>query len=412
MSSNSTPQSDSISEPDPGCNHQPGSDFGISPKAGRNLKLLMAATFMVGLSMAMNMALYNNFLKVMLNGEPLKLGQVESFREVPGFLSAFLNGAMAFLPEPISAGICLILMGAGFAGYYWASGIGSLMLWSFISSVGLHQWMPLSGSLGLTLAPAHRRGEILGKITSIGAIGTVLGYFLIAVLAKIMGSGMESFYKYMYFVAGLMAFLGALLIFRVKEGKKTKPRSRLIFKKKYGLFYLLNFLQGCRKQVFVTFATFALVLNYSTGPGAMAVLLFINYLVAFALSPIFGKWIDKFGERKVLSANYLLLVLVFLGYALIHEKYTLYFLYCVDNVMFIFSMALNTYLGKIAPKEDLTGTLAMGITINHIAAVSVPLIGFYAWRAYGYEVCFLFGAVVVFLQFVAAQWVKDIPVKT
>jgi len=412
MPDNSPNSNEPVTELNQGYNLQPGSPSSISPKAWHNLKLLMAATFMVGLASAMNSALYNNFLKVILNGEPIKLGQVESFREVPGFLSAFLNGAMAFLPEPVSAGICLILMGAGFAGYYWATGLGSLMLWSFLSSVGLHQWMPLSGSLGMTLSPVERRGEILGKITSVGAVGTVIGFLLIAVLARVMGAGMQAFYRYMYFAAGLIAIMGGFLIFKVKESKKTKTRSRLIFKKKYGLFYLLNLLQGCRKQAFVTFATFALVLNYSTGPGTMAILLFVNYLVAFAVSPTFGRWIDKYGERKMLSLNYLILIFVYLGYGIIHERNTLFVLYCMDNVLFIFSMGLNTYVAKFAPKEELTGTLAMGITINHIAAVSVPLIGFYAWRAFGYEVCFYFGAFIVFLQFVAAQWVKDIPAST
>lgn len=375
-------------------------------KIRHSLTLMLIGTFLVSLSTAMNGALYNNFLKVMLSGNYMKMGQVEAVRETPGILSAFLSGVGSFLPEPVLGAISLVVMGLGFAGYYWATSFTSIMGWSFFNSLGMHLWMPLSGALGMGLAPENQKGTVLGRIASIGAVGTLTGYLVVAGLSRLMPEGVQSFYRYLYFIAGFIAIIAAIVIFSIKVRPPLKPKPKFIFKKKYGLYYLLQILEGCRKQVFITFATFTLVLNYNAGPGTMAVLLFINYLVAFGVSPLFGKWIDRFGEKKVLTWNYLLLIIVFILYSVIHVREVLYVLFCMDNILFTFSIALTTYVGKIAPQEELTGTLAMGVSVNHVAAVIVPLVGFAAWKLFGYEVCFMAGALVVIGQLILVQKMK------
>jgi len=119
-------------------------------------------------------------------------------------------------------------------------------------------------------------------------------------------------------------------------------------------------------------------------------------------APIAGLWIDRIGERKLLCANYLVLSVLFLGYAFTPWVGVLYALYFVDNVLFVFSMALTTYLKRIAPPEDVTPSLAMATTINHVAAVIVPLAGGYLWQAFGYRIPFLVGSGMVLLSLAAA----------
>ena len=379
----------------------------------RNIRFLMITSFAISLATAMNGALYNNFLKVMLSGDYIKIGQVEAVRETPGILSAFINGMLIHLPEPILAGVSLFVLAVGFAGYYWTTNIGMLMGMSFLSSIGLHLWMPLSNSMGMHLAPEGRKGEVLGKIAGVAGIGTLMGYLTIAVMGHFMAAQMKDFYRYMYFVAGFITLIGAMFIWRIYYPPTDKIKPRLVWKKKYYLYYFLQLLEGCRKQVFITFATFTLVLTYQTGPQVLAVLLFINYIFATIAAPIFGKWIDKYGEKKILTVNYSILILIYIGYALIHQWVVLAFLFCVDNIIFTLSMALTTYLGKIADKEDMTGTLAMGVSVNHISAVIVPIVGFMIWKNYGYEICFVGGAIVVLIQLIAAQRIKiDAPTTT
>ena len=369
----------------------------------RNIVLLMAATFAVSMAMAMNGALYNNFLKVLLNGDYMKMGAVKSIRETPGIMSAFINGLASALPETVFAALSLVVMAIGMAGYYWTSTAGMLMIMSFIWSIGFHLWGPLSGSLGISLTSSENRGEIFGKIASIGAIGTFAGYLVIALLARLLRADMQLLYRWMYLAAGLIILFAGAAVWKLKVNKPAMLKPRFIFRKHYTLYYILQFLEGCRKQVFVTFATFTLVLNYRTGPETMAILLFVNYFFAFLVSPIFGRWIDHFGEKKVLTWNYFILILVYLCYATLHNQYVLYTLFCADNILFTFSLALTTYIGKIAPKEEVTGTLAMGVSMNHIAAVIVPIVGFIIWKKLGYEICFVAGSLVVLMQLIAVQ---------
>jgi MFS family permease len=119
-----------------------------------------------------------------------------------------------------------------------------------------------------------------------------------------------------------------------------------------------------------------------------------------------GWVIDRSGERKVLTVNYACLVFLFAGYALVHNLWLLVILYCVDNAFFGFSMAINTYLKKIVLPHELSPSLVMGTTVNHIAAEAVPLVGGMLWARYGYQVTFLAGAATCILSVASALAVR------
>ena len=180
----------------------------------------------------------------------------------------------------------------------------------------------------------------------------------------------------------------------------------MVFNSRYGLYYILTLLEGCRKQVFMTFAIFLLVRNYHTPLPVVAGLMIINNIVNFGTSEWIGRMIDRFGERRVLMVCYSAAIPVFIGYASIGVPLLLYGLYCLDNLFYIGSMGSTTYLQKVAEPQDLHPTLAMGVSFNHAAAVAVPLVGGLLWSRYGYGVAFYGGAVVVALSVIAVFWMK------
>lgn len=187
-------------------------------------------------------------------------------------------------------------------------------------------------------------------------------------------------------------------------GHKEKPR--LVLKRRYSLYYLLTFLEGCRKQVFMTFAIYALVRNYGTPLQVVAILMIINNILNFILAPRVGRLIDRIGERKVITFCYAALIPVFVGYALIKVPGVLYVLYCMDSLFFLGSIGLSTYLHKIADPADLMPSLAMGVSMNHAAAVAVPVIGGFMWLKYDYPTTFLGGAVIVAISVLAATRIR------
>jgi len=71
-------------------------------------------------------------------------------------------------------------------------------------------------------------------------------------------------------------------------------------------------------------------------------------------------------------------------------------IFVIDRAMMGFAIALESYMQKIAlyPTE-ITGNIALGQTINHIAAVIVPVAGGVMWEAMGSRYTFIGGMVIV-----------------
>ena len=68
----------------------------------------------------------------------------------------------------------------------------------------------------------------------------------------------------------------------------------------------------------------------------------------------------------------------------------------------------TTYLRKICRPEDLAPSLAMGVSLAHLTAIVVPIIGATLWARLGYQFPFLFGTVFIFISLWLTQKI-DIP---
>jgi MFS family permease len=205
----------------------------------------------------------------------------------------------------------------------------------------------------------------------------------------------------LYVVAGGATVLAAMCCLGIPRNIKT-PGPRLVFKRKYALYYLLSFLEGWRKQIAICFAGFLLVREHGTPLEMLLALWMIVQAVGYYASPPVGRLIDRVGERKVLVFYYASLTLFFLGYAFIPNVWALYAVFVVDNAFFVLGMSLTTYVGRMAPKSELTPTLSMGVAMNHVAAVAMPLVGGIIWKTWGYQYAFLVGAVAAALSIFAA----------
>lgn len=363
--------------------------FAITKRGTRDLRLLAFTIFCVSFGFGAYFSTFNNFAVQALHIRPEQLGVLEALRELPGFLM-FLTAALTMrVAEPILASISLLLLALGIGAYYTVDDLTSLLMFSLVWSVGLHAWMPLSPSMVLNLSNESNRGRRLGQMGAVGAVGTICGMALVFLGGPLIG------FKNIFLVAGGISAAGAVSVSMISRNIGHAEKPRFVLKRRYSLYYALVFLEGCRKQVFITFAIFALVRNYGTPLRVVAALMIINNVTNVLLAPRVGRLIDRIGERKVLAFCYAALIPVFIGYALVKHPPVLYALYCLDNLFFLGSIGLNTYLHRICLPEDLMPSLAMGISVNHAAAVAVPVIGGFLWAKLGYQTTFFGGAVVV-----------------
>ena len=363
----------------------------------KNFALLAAAVFATGVFFGIQLTLFNNFIVTRLEIEPHHLGYVEALREVPGFLNVLFIALMMRMAVPMLAGISLIVMGLGIIAYAQVFSVFSLALISFIWSLGFHCWLPLEQTMALQFSPDEQKGKWLGVLRSVMGVAWLISIGFCIFSFSSFG------YGGLFVVAGLVTAAGGMAIFFSDTPRSSEPEQRFVFKRRYALFYWLQLLQGFRRQMFITFAIFALVKVHGMPVKTTMILVFINQLLITLTGPLMGRLVDRFGERLMLSSSYTGLIFVFLGYAFVTHRPTLYSLYCVDNLLFVGGIALTTYLNRIAPPEDLKLTFSMGVTMNHVSAVIAPLVGGLAWYFFGYQVIFIAGAILAFISLIVSQ---------
>ncbi len=358
----------------------------------RSLLFLGLAVAGASFAMAIQMGLNTNFLVEEIGVNAEQQGRLEACRETCGITAFLVLAALAGFAEPLVGAAMLVLLALGLAAYSLVHEFTWVIVLSLVWSQGLHVWMPLPNSMTLALAEPGRAGHRLGQIAAAGSAGFGLGLAASFILS-LVGVGMRP----MYIVAGGAAVCGAAACLGIYRKVKT-PGPRLVFKRKYGLYYLLSFLEGWRKQIFLCFAPFLLVKVYETDLRHMLVLWGIIQVIGYFASPRVGRLIDRVGERRVLLTYYASLIAVFIGYAFIPNKYVLYGLFVADSVLFMAAMALTTYVNRIAPKTEHTQTLSMGIAMNHVGAVSMPFVGGLLWTYFGQQWTFMIGALAVILS--------------
>ena len=148
-----------------------------------------------------------------------------------------------------------------------------------------------------------------------------------------------------------------------------------------------------------------LVQKFGYSVQAVTFLFVLNNAINYFLSPTIGRAIIRFGERRVLTLEYASLIVVFLSYAFTDSKWVAGGLYILDHIFFNFGMAINTFFQKVGDPGDVAPTMAMGFTINHIAAVFLPAIGGYFWII-DYRIPFIAGAVMALISLTAVQRIR------
>ena len=365
----------------------------------RDFKLLALSSGLLSVGFAVYMTTFNNFIVEEIGIQPRQFGVLESIREIPGLLTVALIAVSIRLPAARLAGSLLILMGIGIGAYFGVHTVGSLILASLVWSVGFHGWLPQRETLALTLSDAHK-GRRLGQLRSIDEFG-----FLLAMALTFGFIGFVGF-RWIFLAAGMAVILGGFAIFPVRVPAAITSEDRFVFRHEYLTYYLLTFFQGCRRQIFVIFAVFSMVFVHGVTTEQIIVLMFVNTLLAVLAAPLVGGLIDRLGERKILSVAYSMLILIFWGYSFIQNKWVLYALYCVDRLLFLASVSLSTYLNRIARTADLRPTISLGVTLNHVAAVTLPLVGGFLWDRFGYALIFQIGSVVAAIVLIIAQFIE------
>jgi len=368
----------------------------------RDWGLLFGLTFLFSFGFSVYGGVFQNYLRDVMHASPLNLGGLESTREIPGLLAALMAGTLVALAESRIAGLGLAITAVGIGVTGLMPDYAALVAITVFWSIGFHLYASVSPALTLTLAKGKEGGRHLGRMSGIGGVATLLALGLAWILSHFAP---KLSYESYFILAGLCILGAAVLCSMLSGHADVEPRARIVLRKEYGLFYLLTFLEGCRRQIFAIFASFALILVYKVPLSNMLALQLINAVLISVTAPAIGRLIDKTGERGPLTFYSIGLIVVFLGYATFHSVGALYGLFLIDNILFSFGVGFTTYLNRIVREGEMTPCLAMGVTMNHIASVSVPIGGAWLWQHYGnYQLPFWVGVSIAAVSLVATRW--------
>lgn len=322
-------------------------------------------------------ALLNNFAIEGASFTGKEIGILQSIREIPGFL-AFTAIFLYFVwREQTFAWLALGLCGIGTAitGFF-PTPLG-FYITTFVMSVGFHYFETVNQSLALQWLPKAEAPRQLGRIIAAGSFATILAYGLIFLTWKLLHLDFAS----VYLAGGGVTVLIALVCWLgfPKFREETPQRKHLFMRKRYWLYYALTFMSGARRQIFIVFAGFMMVEKFGFSVAAITGLFLVNAAFNMWIAPKIGNLIIRLGERRVLIVEYIGLIGVFLAYAFVENPWIAASLYLIDHAFFAMAIAMKTYFQKIADPADIAPTAGVAFTINHIAAVFIPVLFGLLW---------------------------------
>ena len=353
------------------------------PAWRRPVALLFLMAVAMPVAFATWSALLNNFVIEVAQFDGSDIGWLHTVREIPGFLAIGVIAVLMLMHEQVLGLVSLVLLGVATALTAQFPSLGGILVITMLSSIGFHYYETVNQSLQLQWLPKDRAPRMLGWLLAAGSAATLVSYGLIVLLWEPLGLT----YGVVYACAGgFTALVAALAFFLYPRFKAdTVQTKKMVLRRRYWLYYALQFMSGARRQIFTVFAGFMMVEKFGFDVHEVTALFLINLVANMVFAPLVGRAVGTFGERRALVFEYSGLVVVFLAYGGIY-----YFgwgvvlaatLYVVDHMFFALALALKTYFQKIADPADIAPTAAVAFTINHIAAVVLPALLGYLWLA-------------------------------
>lgn len=351
-------------------------------------------------------ALLNNFTLEYAGFTGIEIGILQSLREIPGFLAFGVVFLLLIMREQTLALVSLALLGLGTAltGFFPFE-IG-LYATTVLMSIGFHYYETINQSLSLQWFEKEHAAHKMGQLLAVGAFTGLLAYALVWLTLDVFSLPMQA----VYLLGGGVTIAIAVFcwVWFPHFPEKVEQHKKLILRKRYWLYYALTFMGGARRQIFVVFAGFLMVEKFGFSAAEISLLFLANGALNMYFAPKIGKLIGLWGERKALTIEYIGLIGVFTAYAFVSTAWIAAVLFVLDHLLFSMAIAQKTYFQKIADPRDMAPTAGVAFSINHVAAVILPVFYGMLWIISPAAV-FLTGAVLAMISLILSRLVPINP---
>jgi predicted MFS family arabinose efflux permease len=380
----------------------------VSTPSGKGFILLGIMMAAFGMAMSAQESVVTNYFEDVLGLEGPQFGYITAIREVPGFLLIFLTALFYRMTIPKLTAMALLLLAAGYVLFGLSNSFWTVAPWVVISSMGYHTVLQTQYALGMSLTTESKSGSILGKMSAIHNGGALAA--MVFVLLAFQYDWLS--FRPLFVITGGLALVAAVAVFRFpnlhdgqEHAAEIPQRDRFVLRRSYRYYYYLNLLDGGRQQIFFSFGLWVLVNNYGMSVPEISAILIVVRLAAMVSGPWIGRMIDLHGERQMLGIINFAYIFALGGYALVDNVYFAAGCYVVYSFVFpLSSIGAATYLRKVAVGREIAPSLAMGVTLNHAAAIVVPITTGFILNFVGFQVPFLIACVfAIFTIFVTRR---------
>jgi predicted MFS family arabinose efflux permease len=391
------------------------------------LTIFLVATAFVGLATGFSDSIFANYFKEAYDVNAAQRGFIEIPRELPGVLSLLFLAGLAYFGNLRNAILAQLLSAFGLV----VLGItrpsyAVMLIFLFIFSTGVHMYIPLGDSIGLSLAQKMSMGRVMGQINSVR-----MAFIMIAGILTFVGFrvGWFSFELpvWVFIISACCFFMVGVLLFvqrQMSSNLNAAPvnrRAKFVFRKEYARYYLICAVFGGRKQIMFVYSPWVLIDLLDFKADTISILAVIGSLIGIFFMPVVGRWIDGFGIRKVMTVEALAFIVVYIAYGFLSKWVNnnpvvltgigmalVYLLNIVDRMSAQFYMVRSIYMRSIAlTPEDVTPSLTLGMALDHVVAIIGSYLCGLVWFKWGPEFVFLIAGALSLINLIAAQGIKE-----
>ncbi len=377
-----------------------------SPAVRRGFIFLAIMTAAFGMAMAIQQTIVTNYFEDVLKLQGPQFGYITAIREVPGFLLIFITALFYRLSIPRLTALALVFLSVGYVLFGASSSFWTVAPWVIISSMGYHTVLQTQYALGLSLTTENKSGSILGTMSAVN-FGGALAAMILVLLAYHFD---VVSYRPTFVIAGALAMVASIAVFsfpNLRDGQEVashSKREKFVMRRPYRLYYYLSLLDGARQQIFFSFGLWVLVNHYRLDVPKISGLLIVVNLTAMLSGRRIGRMIDAYGEKRILGFVNIAYIVALAGYALVQNVFFAAFCYAIYSfIMPLSSVGSATYLRKVAASDDIAPSLAMGLSLQHAAAIIVPITTGFILNFVGYQVPFLIACVFALMAVVVTR---------
>ncbi len=392
----------------------------------RAVRLFLAVLALTALANGLGNNIFSNYFNEVFHIDSVQRGFIEIPRESPGILCMVLVAALGLLGNLWMSVVAQALILIGFLVMGWLSpSYGTMLVFLFIHSLGMHLFMPLSDAISMDLAEKGRVGSTLGKFKSVDTLFNMLAAVMVFFGFR---TGFFSFEKNTILPFVLAAEVTAGAIFLLICMAQLMPQSgavknhKLLFRKRYMPYYMVTLAYGCQKRIKIVFAPWVIINLLGQGADTVALLTIVVHLAGTWLSPVLGSMLDRLGVKKMLWIEAVYIVISFSLMGLLAgmlsggsfdlgdwQTWLVFGAYVLCILFERFNMVHSYMMRSIAlDPGEVTQTLSVGVSVDHVMAIiASPIMGL-IWNAWGVQYVFHLAAVFALFQIAAAAMITPV----